>query len=94
MFKLKPYSELVKLAKEAIDEVLAPVRAATAKARANLKIAEIAEAITRREQEVNELAVQKDVDFDRLADKVDEIKLLEIRKASLQEIVDQLFPAQ
>lgn len=36
--KLKPYKEILKMAKEAIDETLAPVRAKKAKKQAELKM--------------------------------------------------------
>jgi hypothetical protein len=39
------------------------------------------------------LATSKDIDFDKIADKIDEIALLELRKSRFEEITAQLFPA-
>lgn len=91
-FKLKPFKQLIALSKEKVDEALAPLRASTAKAKATLKMAEIDEKVAVLGQQVQELAVSKDIDFTAIANKLDEIALLEHRKNSLQEIVNQLFP--
>ena len=91
-FQLKPFRELIALSKEKIDEALAPLRASTAKAKATLKMAEIDEKIASLGQKIQELATSKDIDFDAIADKIDEIALLELRKQRFAEITGQLFP--
>jgi predicted nuclease of predicted toxin-antitoxin system len=91
---LKPFRELIALSKEKVDEALAPLRAATAKAKATLKQAEIDEKIAAISQRVQEMAVSKDIDFDALADKLDEAALLELRKSRFAEITAQLFPQE
>lgn len=93
-FTLKPYKDLIALSKEKVDEALAPLRARKAKAKANLKASEIDEQLATLASTAQELAVSKDVDFDRLADKLDEIALLELRKTRLGEIIAQLFPTE
>jgi hypothetical protein len=93
MFQLKPFKELIALSKEKIDEALAPLRASTAKAKATLKQAEIDEKIAVLGQQVQELATSREIDFDKIADKIDEIALLELRKSRFEEITSQLFPA-
>ena len=90
--KLKPFRELIALSKEKIDEALAPLRASTAKAKATLKMAEIDEKIATLGQKIQELATSKEIDFDKMADKIDEIALLELRKTRFSEITAQLFP--
>lgn len=90
--KLKPFRELIALSKEKIDEALAPLRASTANAKATLKMAEIDEKIASLGQKIQELATSKDIDFDAIADKLDEIGLLELRKQRFAEITSQLFP--
>lgn len=92
MFQLRPFRELIALSKEKIDEALAPLRASTAKAKATLKQAEIDEKIAVLGQGVQELATSKEIDFDKIADKIDEIALLELRKSRFAEITAQLFP--
>jgi DNA-binding transcriptional MerR regulator len=90
--KLKPFRELIALSKEKIDEALAPLRASTAKAKATLKMAEIDEKIASLGQQIQELATSKDINFDAIADKLDEVALLELRKTRFAEITGQLFP--
>ena len=90
--KLKPFKELIALSKEKIDEALAPLRASTAKAKATLKMAEIDEKIATLGQSIQELATSKDINFDAIADKLDEVALLELRKNRFAEITSQLFP--
>ena len=90
--KLKPFKELIALSKEKIDEALAPLRASTAKAKATLKMAEIDEKIASLGQSIQELATSKDINFDAIADKLDEVALLELRKTRFAEITGQLFP--
>lgn len=92
-FTLQPFKTLIALSKEKVDEALAPLRASTAKAKATLKMAEIDEQIAAKGQRVQELAASKEIDFDRLADAIDEIALLELRKERFAQIVSQLFPS-
>lgn len=91
-FALKPYKELVALTQAAIDEMLVPVRANLARARANQKVAETDEKILTLQTRINKLAVEKDIDFDKICDELDELSMLEHRKEQLAEILKQLFP--
>lgn len=91
-FKLKPFKELIALSKEKIDEAMAPLRAATAQRKAALKMAEIDEAIATLNLRIQEMAISKEINFDSIADKADEIELLEMRKERFEQIVAQLFP--
>lgn len=94
MLKLKPFKELIAMSKEKLDEAMAPLRAATAKSKANLEMAQIDEQIAVIEGQVNELAASKDINFHRIADLRDDASLLELRKKNLAEIVEQLFPVE
>lgn len=91
-FTLKPFAELIALSQEKLDAALAPVRAMKAKSQARVKVAEIDEKIIGLEAGIQELATKKDIDFDKIADKIDELELLELRKGRFDEIVRQLFP--
>lgn len=91
-FSLRPFKELIALSKEKLDEAMAPVRAAKAKAQARLKVAEIDEKMVRLESEIQEMVTEKNIDFDRMADKIDELELLELRQTRFVEIIGQLFP--
>lgn len=89
---LRPYYELIAMAKEKIDEALAPLRANTAKQKAKLKIAELEEKMASQESRIYELCVQKDIDFDKIISAQDEYALMERRKKQLDTIIEQLFP--
>ena len=91
--KLKPFADLIKLSKEKLDEALAPVRAHKVKSQAQLKQAEIDEKLVTLEAEIQEMCAQKDVNFDSLIKKLDEVAILERRKKQYGKIVDELFPA-
>lgn len=91
-FKLKPFAELIALSQEKLDAAMAPIRAMKAQSQAKVKVAEIDEKIVTLEASIQELATKKDIDFDKIADKIDELELLELRKGRFDEIVKQLFP--
>ena len=90
--KLTPYRKLLTMAKEAIDASLAPVRANAAKKQAELEMAKIDERIATLESEVTSICSQKDIDFDKIIDKLDDIALAERRKKQFKQIVSEMFP--
>lgn len=91
--KLTPYKKLLTMAKEAVDATLAPVRANAAKKQAELEIAKLDERIATLQSEITSLCSQKDVNFDKIIDKLDDLALAERRKGQFQKIVDEMFPA-
>ena len=90
--KLKPLKEIMALTKEAFDESMAPLRARGAKARAESLLVELDVKLIDLEKEVNELVAKKDIDFEKVADKLDDIALVERRKEQFISITTQLFP--
>lgn len=92
--KLKTFKELIALSKEKFDEAMVPLRAATAKAKAQLLVAEIDEKIASVQQRIQEQAGNKDINFETLADLVDQVELLELRRKRFTDIVSQLFPEE
>lgn len=92
--KLKPYQELLKMGKEAIDASLAPVRARSAKKKAELEIAKLEEKIATLEMEINTLCSESDVDFGKIIKKQDELALQERRKKQFERIVEEMFPGK
>ena len=90
---LKPIAEILKLTKEGVDKVLAPVRAARIKAQASLEEAKIDEALVSKESEIQELCALKEINFDALIKKLDEVAILERRKKQYQKILGELFPS-
>lgn len=90
--QLKPYKELVALSKEKLDEALATPRAVRMRKKAEFEMAKIEEEIAEAESEVQEMCAEKDIDFDRLLDRLDSVALKERRKDQYAEVLKQLFP--
>jgi len=90
--KLKPYKEILKMAKEMIDETLAPVRAMRAKKQAELEVAKMDEKIATHEAKIQEICTEKDINFDKLISAQDELALMERRKKQFARIIEELFP--
>ena len=89
---LTPYKNLLVMGKEAINVALAPVRAMSAKKKAELEIAKLDERNATLESELNELCSVKEINFDKIIDKLDEIALAERRKKQFEKIVTEMFP--
>ena len=90
--KIKPYKEILKMAKEKIDESLAPVRAFRAKKQAELEMAKLDEKMATIEAKVHELCCEKDINFDSIINKQDEYALAERRKKQFAKVISELFP--
>lgn len=90
--KLRPLTEILAASKEKLDEIRAPIRARAAKAKAELYLATLEEKGADLENKLNDLATSKELDFEKMADLVDEMEILEHRKDRIDEIVSQLFP--
>jgi hypothetical protein len=92
MSKLTPYKKLLTMGKEAVDTCLAPVRVKSAKKKAELEIAKLEERIATLDSEVNTLCRERDIDFNRIINKLDDIALAERRKKQFDKIVLEMFP--
>ena len=90
--KLPVYKEVLKMAKEKIDDTLAPVRANRAKKQAELEIAKLDEEIATQTAKIHEVCYEKEIDFVLLIDKQDKLALTERRKKQYQQILDEMFP--
>ena len=90
--KLKPYAELLAMTKDAVNEMLAPIRAAKVQKKAEMKMLDLDIKLANLEQEVNELCTKEDIDFDRVIAKQNEHALAEREKKQLATIIAQLFP--
>lgn len=91
-FEIKPFRELIAMSKEKLDEAMAPLRARSVKSKADIKMAEIEGSLITLEREVQELCIEKDVDFDAVFEKLDEAALLERRHEQYKQLMGQLFP--
>jgi len=92
MQPLTPYKKLLTMAAEAIDSTLAPVRAHSAKKKAELEMAKLDERIATLESQLTKSCSEKDLSFDTIIDKLDDIALAERRKAQFEKIVKEMFP--
>ena len=90
--KLQPYQEIIKLSEEKLNETMAPLRAKRMKSKAQLEMAKLEEKIAEKQDKVQEMCLDKDINFDKLLDSLDETALLERRKDQYDEVLKQLFP--
>ena len=91
-FKVKSYREVLAMTKEKLDEALAPIRARSAKAKAELEIAKQQEKLVSLETEIHKLCAEKDLNFNSIADKIDQYELAERRLKQIEALVRELFP--
>lgn len=92
MTKLTPYKKLLTMGREAIDATLAPVRSRSAKKKAELEIAKLEERVATLDSQLNTLCSEKEINFDKIIEKLDEIALTERRKKQFEKIVSEMFP--
>lgn len=92
--KLPAYKEVLKMAKEKVDESLAPVRAMRAKKQAELEMAKLDEEIATQTAKIHELCSMKDINFAEIINKQDQLALTERRKKQYQKILDEMFPEE
>jgi hypothetical protein len=90
--KLTPYAKLLVMGKEALDATLAPIRARAAKKQAELELAKLDERIATLESELTSICAQKDINFERVIEKMDDIALASRRRDQFNQIIDQMFP--
>jgi hypothetical protein len=89
---LTPYKKLLTMGKEAIDATLAPVRANSAKKKAELEIAKLEERTATLQTELDELCSVQDINFDSIIRKIDDIALTERRQKQFVKIMSEMFP--
>lgn len=90
--KLPKYGDILKKSREQIDATLAPIRAAKAKAQANLEMVKIDEQIASLEASIMEICTKQEIDFPAIIRKQDELGLLERKKMQYARILKELFP--
>jgi hypothetical protein len=92
--QIKPYHELLKMTDQQIDAEMAPIREKEARAKADQKLSECARNILTKQREVTKFCTDKEIDFDKIADALDDIEMAERRKEQIEGIVNQLFPKE
>lgn len=81
------------MAKEAIDASLAPVRSRAAKKQAELEMAKLDERIATLESELTAACSSKQLNFETIITKLDDIALAERRRNQFEKIVAEMFPS-
>ena len=81
------------MTKEAVDKSLIPLRTKTMKKKAELEVAKLDEEIATLQANLNQACSQKELNFEDIINRMDELELKERRIKQLNDIVEQLFPA-
>lgn len=90
--KLPAYKDVLKMAKEKLDDALAPVRAMRARKQAELEMAKMDEEIATQEAKIHEACCEKEVNFAKIIELQDKLALSERKKKQYQKILDEMFP--
>jgi len=85
------YKELLVLAKEKINEAMAPLRAKEMKKKAELEICKIESMIAEKEQKIQEYASKYPIPFDELIEALDDLDLVKRRKEQFETIINEMF---
>ena len=85
--KLKPYQEVIRMAKEVVDAALVPVKVIKAKKRLQFLMADVDERIAEQESKIETMCLEKEIDFNLLAILQDELALMERRKKQFTKIM-------
>lgn len=91
-FQIKSFKELVSMTKEKLDEAMVPLRVRAAKAKAEGEKVNLEQKMMELETKINELCAQKELNFQKIADNLDEYDLAERRLKQITSLVEQLFP--
>lgn len=90
--KLTPYRKLLTMTKEAIDATLVPVRSRAAKKQAELEMIKLEEKMATIESQLTQECSKKEVNFDSIITKLDELALAERRMKQFKQIISEMFP--
>lgn len=89
--KLTVYAKVLKMAKEKVQEALAPVRNIEMKRKAELEIAKMDSKLIEQEAKIQEMCSNYPVDFDVVIKALDEYGLMERRKKQFEKIKTEMF---
>ncbi len=90
--KLTVYEKVLCLAKEKIQEAMAPVRAREMRKKAELEMAKLEGKMIEGEAKIQEYASAYPIDFDKMIEAIDNLGLLERRKKQFEKIIGEMFP--
>lgn len=93
-FNIRPFKELIAMTKEKLEESMIPLRVRAAKAKAEGIQVELETKQLDLESRINAACAEKDINFTRIADMMDEYELNERRLTQINNLVMQLFPSE
>ena len=93
-FQIKSFKELISMAKEKLDEAMVPLRVRAARAKAEGEKVKLEQKMLELETKINDLCAQKELDFNKIADLMDDYDLAERRLSQVTKLVEQLFPEE
>jgi hypothetical protein len=93
-FAVKSFKELISMTKEKLEESMIPLRIRSAKAKAEGLKVELETKMLDLETEINTACADKEINFSKVADLVDEYELAERRLNQVTSLVDKLFPKE
>jgi hypothetical protein len=88
---MKKYHELLKLGKEKLSEMIAPLRANEMKKKAELYICQLESEIAEKEQKVQEAMGEYPVNFDNILSHLDRVHLTKRKLEQLQKLHKDMF---
>ena len=92
--KLTPYKEALKMGKEKMSNMLAPVKAKRAKKQAELEMVKIEEEIATAEATIHEECAKEDVSFPKIIELQNKLGLLERKQQQYEKILLEMFPEE
>lgn len=90
--KLTPYAKLLKMGKEKIEEVMAPIRSREMRKKAELEMCQLESRSMESEAKITELSSTYPIDFKKLIAATDERALIDRQIKQYGEIIEQMFP--
>ncbi|HLX54264.1 MAG TPA: hypothetical protein VKR58_10000 [Aquella sp.] len=88
---LMKYKDILVLAKEKINETMAPLRAREMRKKGELEACKLDSTIAEKEQKIQEYAAEYPINFDKIIDAIDELELVKRRKEQFEKIIDEMF---
>lgn len=88
---LMRYRDVLTLAKDKINEAMAPLRAREMRKRAELETCKLESDIATQEQRIQDIASQYPIDFDNLIYAIDDLDIIKRRKEQFEKIITEMF---
>ena len=90
--KLIPYKEALKMGKDKLKETLVPIRVNRAKKQAELEMCKLDEEIATMQAALHEACASENVNFPKIIDMQDDLRLVERKREQYEQILVEMFP--